>query len=80
MTKKVVIVGAGISGLSLAYLLRSSSTPLEVTVLESQSRAGGKIGSERIDGFLCEKGPSGFLDNKPKTLESNQSRNAPGLR
>ncbi|WP_455205166.1 protoporphyrinogen oxidase [Kaarinaea lacus] len=69
MTKKVVIVGAGISGLSLAYLLRNSSALQEVTVLESQSRAGGKIGSERIDGFLCEKGPSGFLDNKPKTLE-----------
>jgi oxygen-dependent protoporphyrinogen oxidase len=38
-------------------------------VLESEPRAGGKIGSERINGFLCEQGPGGFLDNKPKTLE-----------
>lgn len=38
-------------------------------MLESEPRPGGKIGSERIRGFLCEQGPGGFLDNKPKTLE-----------
>ena len=42
---------------------------MEVSVLEADSRAGGKIGSERIGGFLCEKGPGGFLDNKPTTLQ-----------
>ena len=38
-------------------------------MLEADSRPGGKIGSERINGFLCEKGPGGFLDNKPTTLQ-----------
>jgi len=67
--KKVVIVGAGISGLTLAHLLSERFADLDITVLESESRPGGKIGSKRINGFLCEQGPGGFLDNKPKTLE-----------
>ncbi len=66
---KIAIVGGGISGLTLAYLLTNNRPDLEVTVIESDNRPGGKIWSEQSDGFLCEKGPNGFLDNKPKTLE-----------
>ncbi|UCD35145.1 MAG: protoporphyrinogen oxidase [Nitrospiraceae bacterium] len=66
---RVVVVGAGISGLTLAYLLTSRRPDLDVTVLESDGRAGGKVWTEQVQGFLCEKGPNGFLDNKPKTLE-----------
>lgn len=67
--KRIAIVGGGISGLSAAYLLVSGNPDLEVTVFEADDRPGGKIWSEHVDGFLCEKGPNGFLDNKPKTLE-----------
>ncbi|MBI4653838.1 MAG: protoporphyrinogen oxidase [Nitrospirae bacterium] len=42
---------------------------LDITVLESDNRPGGKIWTDKVNGFLCEKGPNGFLDNKPKTLE-----------
>jgi len=66
--KKIIIVGGGLSGLTVAYALMKSSQ-LEVTLLESEPRAGGKIWSDHTDGFLCEKGANGFLDNKPKTLE-----------
>jgi len=65
---KVVIVGAGISGLTTAYALLNSSQ-FDVTVYEADSRPGGKIWSDKTDGFLCEKGVNGFLDNKPKTLQ-----------
>ena len=34
-----------------------------------RSALGGKIWSRREEGFLCEWGPNGFLDNKPMTLE-----------
>ena len=64
-----MIIGAGISGLSLAYLLAQGPADVEISVLEAEARAGGKIGSKRINGFLCEQGPGGFLDNKPKTLQ-----------
>jgi len=66
--KRVAIVGGGISGLTVAYAL-FSSPPFEIMVLEADSRPGGKIWTDRVDGFLCEKGPNGFLDNRPKTLE-----------
>ncbi len=67
--KRIAIIGGGISGLSLACLLVSGKPDLDVAVLEADNRAGGKIWTDKADGFLCEKGPNGFLDNKPKTLE-----------
>ncbi len=67
--KRISIVGGGISGLTLAYALISKRDDLDVTVYESDQRPGGKVWTEKNDGFLCEKGPNGFLDNKPWTLE-----------
>lgn len=66
---RITIIGGGISGLSLAYFLLEKSPSLEIIVLESEKRPGGKIWTDRTDGFLCESGVNGFLDNKPKTLE-----------
>lgn len=65
---RVVIVGAGISGLALAYRLRQLLPSAEVTVLEKRDRPGGTIWTERQQGFQFETGPNGFLDNKPSTL------------
>jgi len=67
--KTIAIVGGGISGLTSAYLLLDRRPELNVMVFESDDRPGGKIWTERTNGFLCEKGPNGFLDNKPKTLQ-----------
>ncbi len=70
---RIVIVGAGISGLATAFaverLARQAEVEVAVTVVEKESRPGGKIRSIREDGYLCEWGPNGFLDNKPMTLE-----------
>ncbi len=66
---RIIIVGGGISGLSLAYLLRKENPSLDLVVLEAGERLGGKIWTDRADGFLCEGGVNGFLNNKPKTLE-----------
>jgi oxygen-dependent protoporphyrinogen oxidase len=65
---KIVIIGAGISGLSLAYRLEQALPDAEVLVLEQRSRLGGTIGTERRDGFQVEIGPNGVLDTKPSTL------------
>jgi oxygen-dependent protoporphyrinogen oxidase len=66
---RLIIVGGGISGLSLAYLLLEQKPSLDLLVLESEKKAGGKIWTEKVEGFLCEGGVNGFLDNRPRTLE-----------
>lgn len=66
---RLVIIGGGISGLSLAYFLLEHKPSLDIIVLESERKAGGKIWTDKMDGFLCEGGVNGFLDNRPKTLE-----------
>jgi len=65
---RVVIVGAGIAGLSTARALRQQAPDAEILVLEAHARAGGNVRTEHIDGYVCEAGPDGFLDNAPATL------------
>lgn len=60
--KRVVVVGAGVSGLAAAYRL-SRDPELEVVVLESSGRPGGVLRSSRADGFLREHAANGFLGN-----------------
>lgn len=66
--RQVVIVGAGISGLAVAFRLRQTMPSLELVVLEQRDRPGGTVWTERRDGFQVEIGPNGFLDSKPSTV------------
>lgn len=54
MGKKVIVIGAGLSGLSAAITLESEGA--SVTVLESSDRPGGRVTSDVIDGFVCDRG------------------------
>ncbi|TYO98970.1 protoporphyrinogen oxidase [Geothermobacter ehrlichii] len=69
----VIVIGGGISGLAAAHAIEQQAEKaglkITTTVLEKEQRLGGKIWSIRDQGFLCEWGPNGFLDNKPMTLE-----------
>lgn len=67
--KRVVIVGAGISGLAAAFRLRQFAPGLGITLLEQGPRVGGNAWTERRDGYQVEIGPNGFLDGKPTTLQ-----------
>ncbi|HWR58415.1 MAG TPA: protoporphyrinogen oxidase [Thermodesulfovibrionales bacterium] len=66
---RIIIIGGGISGLTLGYLLCRQAPDLDVVIFEAEKRPGGKIWSDKVEGFLCEGGVNGFLNNKPKTLE-----------
>jgi len=70
---RIVVIGAGISGLSTAYALQrlaaEADREIDIVVLEKEDRLGGKISSIKEKGYLCEWGPNGFLDNRPMTLE-----------
>ncbi len=65
----VIIVGGGISGLALAYRLQQAAPHVSITLLEKDTRSGGKIRTEEREGFRVEWGPNGFLDSKPTTIE-----------
>ncbi|MCI0377530.1 MAG: protoporphyrinogen oxidase [Gemmataceae bacterium] len=66
---RAVIVGAGVSGLSVAFRLQQLVPQADITVLESDSRPGGTVWTLREDGFTLEIGPNGFLDSKQATLQ-----------
>ncbi len=63
MNKKIVILGAGISGLSTAYLLDKDG--YDVTVLEKNSEVGGSMESIWEDGFMFDRGPNSGLETTP---------------
>jgi oxygen-dependent protoporphyrinogen oxidase len=63
----VLVVGGGLSGLTVAFLLRQRG--IEVRVIESGPRPGGVIGSVRRDGALYELGPNSGLDTTPLVNE-----------
>jgi oxygen-dependent protoporphyrinogen oxidase len=69
----VVIVGGGITGLSAAYALSESGSTagsrVGCTLVEADSRLGGKILTEQVDGFVVEGGPDSFLSLKPWGVE-----------
>ncbi|MGW5348914.1 protoporphyrinogen/coproporphyrinogen oxidase [Streptomyces sp. NPDC004031] len=50
----VVVVGAGIGGLTAAHRLRQLGR--SVTVFEASSRVGGRMASTRLDGYLIDEG------------------------
>ncbi len=56
---KVLIVGAGISGLTAAYRLQKKG--VDVTVLEEKDSAGGRIRSSKKDGYILDLGAQFFL-------------------
>jgi len=72
---EAIIVGGGISGLSLAYFLLKRNPELDLKLIEAEKRAGGKIITEKVSGFLCEGGVNGFLSNKPSTITLAQELN-----
>lgn len=66
--KRIVIVGGGIAGLSAAYRLKQIAPDVAITLIESDQRLGGKIITDRVDGFVIEGGPDTFLSYKPRGL------------
>jgi protoporphyrinogen/coproporphyrinogen III oxidase len=67
----IVIIGAGISGLSVAWFLHKKGR--EVRILECKERVGGVIQSQETDGYLFERGPNSTL-RRPDTEDDALGR------
>jgi oxygen-dependent protoporphyrinogen oxidase len=65
---RIVVVGAGISGLAAAHAVAERAPDLELLVVEAEGAPGGKVRTVREEGFVVEGGPNGFLDDAPGTL------------
>ncbi|MCH7696502.1 MAG: protoporphyrinogen oxidase [Proteobacteria bacterium] len=60
----VLVIGAGISGLAIAHLL--AQTGVSVQVWEQGKRPGGKIRTEKHNGYLLEQAASMVLNFRPE--------------
>jgi len=61
--KKITILGAGISGLTAAYLLDKEG--YDITVLEKNDTVGGSIETVFENGMLFDRGPNSALETTP---------------
>lgn len=71
MTDKfdTIIIGGGLSGLTIAHKLLLKDKRHRVLILEKEARTGGAILSNHDRGFITETGPHGFLDNCSESRE-----------
>lgn len=65
----VVIVGGGISGLATAYYLHRLAPSFSISVLESNDRVGGVIGTVHEQGFTIENAADNFLTSSPEVID-----------
>ena len=63
---KAVVVGGGIAGLAAARRLEALLPDAAVALVEREPRLGGKLLTERVDGFVIEGAPDSFLSRKER--------------
>jgi len=66
MGDPVVIIGAGLSGLTAAKVLHEQG--IEVVLLEASDAVGGRARTDLVDGFLLDRGFQVFLTSYPESL------------
>jgi len=63
---KIGIIGAGLSGLTCGWYLKKNSIN-DITIFESSEKAGGKLKTDRIDGFQLDRCFQVLLPAYPET-------------
>ncbi|CAB4795279.1 unannotated protein [freshwater metagenome] len=67
--RRVVVVGAGITGLTAAFTLATQRPDLDIVLLEASERVGGKILTTPFAGRPVDCGPDAFLARVPEAIE-----------
>ncbi len=68
-TRRVVVIGGGVSGLTAAYCLMQAEDAPDVTVLEAGPRTGGKLRNVAVGDLVLPAGADSFLARKPWAVE-----------
>jgi oxygen-dependent protoporphyrinogen oxidase len=66
---RVVVVGAGVSGLATAYRVLRADQSLDVTVVEATGSVGGKLATASVGDLEIESGPDAFVARKPWAVD-----------
>ncbi|MGY1633937.1 protoporphyrinogen oxidase [Geodermatophilus sp. SYSU D01186] len=66
---RLVVVGAGITGLAAAFEWRRRRPDDEIVVLEAGDRVGGKLGRVELAGHWYDTGPEAMLARVPEAVE-----------
>jgi len=66
--KKVIVIGAGLAGITAAQKLQKNGA--EVILLESSDRVGGRVATDLVDGFRCDRGFQVINPKYPEVVES----------
>jgi protoporphyrinogen/coproporphyrinogen III oxidase len=61
MTKKIMIIGGGLAGLTAAYRLKARG--FDVTLLESTGKVGGRVQTVKKDGYTMDTGATALADS-----------------
>ena len=64
---EVTVIGAGLTGLTTAYLLKRKG--IRVCVIESDSRIGGQIQTQQYNKYVYETGPTTGAVSTPEVAE-----------
>lgn len=65
--KDIVIIGAGLTGLTLAFYLKKQGK--DVLIIEKSAKTGGVIQTVKDDGFVYETGPNTGVVGNPEVAE-----------
>ncbi|NNE99233.1 MAG: NAD(P)/FAD-dependent oxidoreductase, partial [Pyrinomonadaceae bacterium] len=60
----IVIIGAGIAGLTCAYYLKKKG--LDFLLIEAEDSVGGRVSTDIVDGFKLDRGFQVFLTSYPE--------------
>jgi protoporphyrinogen/coproporphyrinogen III oxidase len=67
--RRVVVIGGGVTGLTVGYRLAQADPTVDVAVLEAGSAAGGKLRNVALGDLVLPAGADSFLARKPWAVE-----------
>jgi len=67
MEKEVIIIGAGLTGLTTGFWLNRAG--IDIQIIEQQNRIGGQIQTFQENGFIYESGPNTGIVSYPEVAE-----------